>query len=159
VNDTFDATQALQSWMIQASTAALEGLHPAQRALTFGSTWVRFPGVHGQVVEFGVVASMPSIEQAVEQGEALNMAEKQQARASIIRGLNAGYLFGWYYSRRIPFGELGVVHKGYVWPIPEHVHLAARAAHWQFENMAVAERINLEAARRAQLQHLRGRHV
>jgi hypothetical protein len=149
----------LQRWMAQASLTAFENLHPAQQALTFGSTWVRFVDVRNKIIEFGIVTSLAAIDRASEESESMNMEEKREARAEIINGIEVGYLYGWAYSRLEPRGVLGVTHKSYVWPIEEHVLHAARAARWQYDNMSLAARINLEAARRGQLQHMRSRRV
>lgn len=145
----------MQAYLIQAQADAEQSLHPAQWALGYGCYWVRFVDIANGIIEFGrVTHPHETVELEMSTGSAKRDA-LQSARDNERRLANH-VLTGIAYSPLNPDGEWGHTHKAHVWPIEEALFNAAAEANWQIDLLPVSQKINLEAAFRAQRGHVRG---
>lgn len=151
----FDSHAEMQAYLIQSQTDAHTALHPAQRAITFGTYWCRFVDVANSLVEFGRVAELHEVtELEIAAGstarEAADVARKTAA------SLDAGFMYGIAYSVYEREGVWGHTHKAHVWPIEESLFHAAAEVNWQIALLPTSQKINLEVAFRAMRGHVRG---
>lgn len=123
---TFTSMDEMYAWMRAAREEANKGLHPAQRAVTWGSHWVRF---HGDLVEFGKVATMGEVATG-EMDEGADPDEAAETLMQIERAHQDGSMWGLAYSVLGPEGTWGFTHQALMWPVEERVFKAAKAVNW-----------------------------
>lgn len=141
----FNSHTEMQAYLIRAQADADMALHPAQRAITWGSHWVRFVDLGRRIVEFGRVYQPDEVvDLEVQYGATAR--EAASAVDATKRGLEAGYLYGLAFSVYNHDGEAGHTHKAHAWPIEESLFNAAAETHWQIDLMPVSAKINLHAA-------------
>ena len=151
----FDNHEQMLDYLRQAQAEAHNTLHPAQRAITHGTCWVRFVDLANRLIEFGRVATLEEVEAAsLEAGSTAAEALDDVKAAEF--ALDRHYMTGMAHSRTNPDGEWGSTHKAHVWPIDGHLFLQAGRVNWQIELLPASGKINLEAAFRAMRGHVRG---
>lgn len=129
-----------------------ENLAPEQKAITWGSTWVRT--VRGSPVIFGYV---PTLEELVreetmygateEECEYLVGHRKSQERNDLLSCR--------CFSEILIGGEMGTIHRAWVWPIPSVIFEAAKAVDWDESKMNEAVVLPVTNAVAAYRQHMR----
>ena len=153
--ESFDSPEQMREYLRTAAEEAHNSLHPAQRAITHGDTWVRFVDIANRVIEFGRVATLEEVErEAVEAGATHDEAHEQMQRAEM--AVANHYLYGKAYSRYNTPGEWGHTHKAHVWPCDPSLFVEASQVQWQIEMLPPSAKVNLEIAFRAMRGHVRG---
>lgn len=143
----------MQDYLQEMAKQAHMGLHPAQLALTYGSTWVRFIDIAKRQIEFGRVITTTELVNQIDNNDQFNSVEKVDAREHINTSLANGYMFGFAASG---FGqEWGITHKAHVWPIEHAVYEEALTLGCRVDELSLPAKINLEHAFRSFRSHVR----
>jgi hypothetical protein len=142
----FNSFEEMQDHLAKMSEAARAGLHPAQQALTFGSTWVQFVDIAERHVVFGYVSTLDQVEQA-ELRSGANVVAARDARRETEVNLDEGdLLYGRAYDRFNVGGELGHTHRANAWPIDAGMFQRAADVRWDMDALETPDKINLQAA-------------
>lgn len=125
---SFDNLDDMFAAMAKATEEANSALSDTQRAITYGSCWVRF-AVDLGIIIFGKVATLEEITES----ERLSGSDDAELAATLLmlqENHMRGYMFGTAYSIWEPQGELGDTHRANMWPITEPQFEMARAVDW-----------------------------
>jgi hypothetical protein len=151
----FHSHEEMQEYLRKAAEEAHLGLHPAQRAIGPGDTWVRFVDVANRLIEFGRVTRPEEVERMILEGGG-TAAEVREEVERVEQSIANHYLIGKAHSRYNTPGEWGTTHKAHVWPVDPSLFVDASEVQWQIELLPPSAKINLEAAFRAMRGHVRG---
>jgi len=118
-----------------------------QKAITFGSYWVRFhvmpPGI--VIVIAGRVTTIEDFK-TVEIEAGGSEEELEETLPQLQSRHDDGYMFGRAYSVLEPEGEYGSTHRSVMWPIDKSLYDALKANSWDFTNLDDWEAAHLEDA-------------
>lgn len=145
--ETYDTPEEMRAALQQMREDAKAGLHPEQRRLTYGDTWVEFADVGERLINFGRISTLAEI--AADEP----IAEAAETCATVAADLDDGVMYGKTWSRQIPDGEWGTTHKASVWPIETRLFLAARIAGWDVNELPEASKVLLQIAYSAWRAH------
>jgi hypothetical protein len=142
----FSSHEEMQAYLIQAQADADAALHPAQRAITWGSHWVRFEDIAHRLVIFGRVLGQREVYDAeIEAGATVDEAE--YAMVETTHQLEeANRVYSICSSIYCADGEYGTTHKAALWPIEESLYNDAAEADWNIDRLPLSSKINLQAA-------------
>lgn len=155
----FDDLAQMQEQLKRNRDAANAGLAAAQKAVTYGSYWVRF---HPVAVIFGYVDPIEQI-----MYDSMNMGagedEAHYEAEQIEAAHREGMMWGLAYSKIEPGGEYGYTHRANLWPIEERLFRAAKQVTWGRDgHLPIAMRLLLKEAHTAFSAHVeqavRARH-
>ena len=124
----FDSIEEMFDYIEKQTQRANASLTAEQKAITWGSHWVRFLPSE-QLIIFGRVFTLAEIEQG-ERSAGASTEELEYTLNSCRANHDRGYLFGRAYSVAEPDGELGDTHRANMWPITEQQFDEARQAAW-----------------------------
>lgn len=147
----FDSLDEAFNHMRRSEALANAGLHDKQRAVTYGSCWVRFYDIPNRVLVFGKVMT-PEVFAAEESVAAANSdhpmspAELDHALLRLRERAERGYLYGRCYSVIEPGGEFGDTHQANLWPISEDLYNAAQDAGWRMDDLVIDAKLELSLA-------------
>lgn len=128
----------------QSERLANRLLHPNQRAVTWGSYWVRFYDVPNHVHVFSKVLTVDEF-RALEIASGSSEEELLMSTAQLAIMHEDGYMYGWCYSIVSPKGEIGSTHRYNLWPIPERIYNDAKENGWDVRKMNGLAQFNLAA--------------
>jgi len=120
-------------FMADATDAANKNLAPEQRAITWGSYWLRFAPEYHCVI-FGRVMPMEELIDSEREAGA-EPEELDYTREHYTEQHERGYLFGYAYSVMEPRGELGDTHRANMWPITQEQFEHAKDAEWELRHV------------------------
>jgi hypothetical protein len=143
---SFDNHAEMQAYLIQAQADADAAMHHAQRAITWGSHWVRFENIANRLVIFGrVLDSREFLDSEIEAG-----ATRDEAELALVDNTynleHKNRAFSICSSIYCPEGEYGTVHLSALWPVEESLYNAAAEADWNIDRLPTSAKINLQAA-------------
>lgn len=151
---SFDTPEEMQEYLRAAESKAHEGLHLAQRDISYGDYWVRFVDLDNRVIEFGRVHTLEEIASNLMGTDDVTHEDAELHLATIETNLERGYMFGEAHS---PLGsETGLTHKAHVWPIEERLFNMAAEADWHIDRLPDSGRILLTEAFEAMRGHVIG---
>lgn len=135
----FPSVEAARAAAEEAMRQANANLHDEQRALTWGSHWIRFVDLKRRHVVFGRVYE-ERVALSVEIEAGCTEAEADMALDVIRRRQEENWLFGRSFDRFSPGHEEVVgggleVHRFDVWPIEERLYQHALSADGDVEQM------------------------
>lgn len=129
-----------------------ENLADEQRAITWGSTWVRW--VRGYPVIFGYVSTLEElVSQETQYGATEEECEylvghrKSQERNDLLSCM--------CYSEVLIGGEQSTIHRAWVWPIDPVVFAEAMRLDWQEDRLPEPARLAVTNAHAAYQRHMR----
>jgi len=149
----FPSVEAAYEWMEQQTNAANAGLAPEQRALTWGSTWVRFYAPY-RIIIFGKVYLLDDL-LTMEGRLGADAAEIAWQRERVTANHDRGYLTGTAWSTIEPRGDDGDTHRANAWPCSPELIEEARAVDWNQQALperAVGELAGIWSAWQAHLK-------
>lgn len=139
---SFANQQEMAEYIRRSRELAADGLHPAQRDLTWASTWVQFFNVKERHLVFGKVPHILNIENGDE-------IAKIEAR------LEEGVLTAEAYDRLGMNGQLLLIPKRNVWPINWDTFTKVRDARWDFDALDIDTQLVINIAFVSWRAHLR----
>lgn len=148
----FDDMSDAFRWMEEQTNAANAALAPEQRALTWGSTWVRFYAPY-RIVIFGRVHEMDEV-LAAERDLGAPPGEVEWMRNRMIANHERGYLMGTAWSTIEPRGEDGDTHRANAWPCTAQLINEGREVGWVQSDLPERGIAELAAIFKAWSQHL-----
>ena len=124
----FDSFGDAVDFMRKATDAANETLAVEQRAVTWGSYWIRFVP-EDQLMVFGHVYTKHELLEG-EYKAGSDLPELRETLQAMVANHDRGYMFGPAYSVIEPEGELGDTHRANLWPITRSQFLEAQSVGW-----------------------------
>jgi len=151
----FDSFEEMMEFMAVNEEAANEALAPEQQRVTYDDYWCRFYDIAARIVIFGHVTPLTYWDEMIanaKPGEDRDEweYEKRQIQDSHLRG----YMYGWCWSPLEPEGEPGSTHQANLWPIDQALYDAAKATHWNIDEMTESSKAMLQSAYSAWRAHM-----
>ena len=138
-----------------ATDAANSTLHPIQRAITFGTYWVRFYDIQHRILIWGYVEPLQSVldtEAALTEDDD-DGPDQDEVREHTQRNHDRGYMYGRAYSLIEPEGEWGDTHRANMRPITQELFYAAKATRSNMDALDLYARQGLQQAYEGWRQH------
>lgn len=142
---SFESFDDMQRFLAQASEQARQNLHPEQRTITYGSTWVQFADVARRHVVFGKVCTLAEVKE-LEIAAGANLVAANEAVDQTQIDAARGLMYGHAADVFNPRGEYGMTHLANMWPIDLDVYRLAYSHRWRIDALPLSARVTLEQA-------------
>lgn len=145
----FDNLEQMFQFMAEETDKANAALADEQKAVTWGSYWVRFYDLPARILIFGHIPTWGEFV-AGERSHypaTMNTEETSEFEYTVARmreNHDRGYMFGSAYSILEPRGELGDTHRGNLWPISQDLFDHAEDRAWVMDDFDVRFKVELQ---------------